>query len=112
MTAADLPLAFFFSSTLMGGIVVNLVSMVKEIVFSTGAFFSGAADGDADAEEAADDDEADADSVSRGGTFSADWTVGSSPDELPAPNNPFNLPGKKKLCQILVVVQYILGYYL
>ena len=79
-----------FSSTVIGGIVVNLFSMVSEMVFSTGAFFSGVAEAEAAEEE--DDAEADADSVSRGGVFSADSAVASSLDELPAPKSPFILP--------------------
>lgn len=88
---ANLDLAFFFSSTVIGGIVVNLVSIVNGIVFST--FFSGAAEGEAEADEEDADDDTEADSVSRGGVCSADSAEGSPLAELPEPNSPFSLPG-------------------
>jgi hypothetical protein len=83
----------FFCSTVMGGMVVNLTSSDKGIVFSTGAAaaaffgsFSAAFDVEADADDGAD-------SESRGGVFSSDSVVASS-DEAPPPKSPFSLPDK------------------
>jgi len=93
----------FFSLTVRGGIEVNLTSIVRGMVFSTGVtFFSGVVEGDVFpfSEEVPDEDGA-ADEVKtvselRGGTFSADSIV-SSDDELPPPKNPLSLPTKGKL---------------
>ena len=92
----------FFSLTVRGGMELNVISIVRGMVFSTGVtLFSGVVDGDADASpEEVPDGEAAADEVEavselRGGTFSADSVV-SSEEVLPPPKNPLSLPTRKK----------------
>ena len=72
----------------MGAIVVKLVETFREMVFSTRAGCLSATDGDGDA---ADDEDEDVVSVSRGGVCSAD-SAAVSEDPLLPPKKPFNLP--------------------
>ena len=72
----------------MGAIVVKPVETFREMVFSSGAGFFSATDGDGDA---ADDEDEAVVSASRGGVCSAD-SVSVSGEPLLPPKKPFNLP--------------------